>query len=194
MRIRRMLSVLAVALLFTLVIASSPVPQMRNSEKAAPLILEKEDGERRLWRPIEGDPGPQSLPSLFILKVDPRNGSSSHLVFGTEDLDPGQQIETHSHPAADEILFVQTGTAEVHLGSSVRKVHGGATVFIPANTSIAARNISSDSIHLIFVFSAPGFEEFMREESVREGEKVTPLSKAEDAEIQKKHAHAVVYQ
>jgi hypothetical protein len=46
---------------------------------------------------------------------------------------------------------------------------------------------------LIAVFSAPGFEEYMRAESVREGEKVVPLSKAEDEEIMKKYSHAVIY-
>jgi len=40
---------------------------------------------------------------------------------------------------------------------------------------------------------APGFEEYMRAESVREGEEVVPLSKAEDEEIIRKHAHAVIY-
>jgi len=43
------------------------------------------------------------------------------------------------------------------------------------------------------VFCAPGFEDFMRAESVREGEKNVPQSKAEDDEIQRKHAHAVIY-
>jgi hypothetical protein len=33
----------------------------------------------------------------------------------------------------------------------------------------------------------------MREESVREGEKNVTLSKAEDDEIQRKHANAVIY-
>ncbi len=49
-------------------------------------------------------------------------------------------------------------------------------------------------MHLTFVFSAPGFAEFMRDESLREGEKNVPRSKAEDDEIQKKHLHAVIYQ
>jgi hypothetical protein len=57
-----------------------------QSAKATPLILEKNEGERRVWRPVEGLEG---QPSLFILKVDPHNGGSSHLVFGTEDLAPG---------------------------------------------------------------------------------------------------------
>jgi hypothetical protein len=46
---------------------------------------------------------------------------------------------------------------------------------------------------LIAIFSAPGFEQYMRAESVREGEKVVPLSKTEDEEIMSKHLHAVIY-
>ena len=45
----------------------------------------------------------------------------------------------------------------------------------------------------MFIFSAPGFDEFMRAESVREGEKVVVLTKAEDAAILARHAHAVIY-
>jgi hypothetical protein len=54
-------------------------------------------------------------------------------------------------------------------------------------------NIGIDPIGLIGIFSAPGFEEYMRAESVREGEKSVPLSKAEDQEIIRKHLHAVIY-
>jgi quercetin dioxygenase-like cupin family protein len=161
-----------------------------QSAKPTPLILEKDGGERRVWRPIEGL---EAQPSPFTLKVDPRNGGSSHLVFGTEDLPPGEQIETHRHPGSDEILFLQNGLAKVSLGDEVRTVHGGVTVFIPAGTWISVVNTGKDPLHLIFVFSAPGFEQFMRAESVREGEKVVPLTKAEDAAIAAKHAHAVIY-
>ena len=60
-----------------------------QSAKATPLILERNEGERRVGRPVEGLEG-------FILKVDPHNGGSSHLVFGTEDLAPGGKIEASS--------------------------------------------------------------------------------------------------
>jgi mannose-6-phosphate isomerase-like protein (cupin superfamily) len=92
---------------------------------------------------------------------------------------------------ADNLL--ETGTARVHLGDSVREVHGGSTVFIPADTLISVSNIGRDVSHLAFVFSAPGFEGFMRAESVRAGEKNVPLSKAEDDEVQRKHTHVVIY-
>jgi hypothetical protein len=72
-------------------------------------------------------------------------------------------------------------------------VHGGATTFVPANTWISVTNIGTEPIHGVFVFSAPGFEEFMRAESVPEGQKITPLTKTEDAQLMKEHAHVVIY-
>src|SRR5208283_6158756 len=86
-----------------------------------------------------------------------------------------------------------TASPKVTLGDAVRDVHGGATIFIPANTWISATNTGKETIHLVFVFSAPGFNDFMRAESVPEGERVVPLTKAEDAAISAKHSHDVVY-
>ncbi len=171
--------------------AQSAAARTTKATRKTPLILEKNEGERRVFRGWPGHPDPGST---FILKVDPKSGGSSRLVFGTEDLPPGETIPKHRHPSSDEILFLQTGTARVHLGDSVREVRGGATVFIPADTWISVDNIGADVISLAFVFSAPGFEDFMRASSVREGEKNVPLSKAEDDEIQRKHKHAVIYQ
>jgi quercetin dioxygenase-like cupin family protein len=165
--------------------------QPTNAAKPTPLILEKNDGERREWTVVEGFVGPPM--EGFIIKIDPQNGGSKHLVFITEDLEPGGKIDMHRHPESDEILFLQNGTARVNLADSSKEVHGGATVFIPANTWISMTNIGRESIHLVGVFSAPGFEEYMRAESVREGEKNMPLSKAEDEAIMRKHAHAVIY-
>lgn len=164
-----------------------------NVSRVTPLILEKNEGEKRAWRPIEGAKGWDAVPGPFILKVDPRNGGSSHLVFVTEDVPPGASITRHRHPGADEILFFQNGKARVTLGDRVRQVHGGATVFVPANTWVSATNVGTEPIHGVFVFSAPGFEEFMRAESAPEGQKITRLTKAEDAELMKEHAHAVIY-
>jgi quercetin dioxygenase-like cupin family protein len=164
-----------------------------STRRVTPLILEKSEGEGRVWRPIEGAKGWDAQPGPFILKVDRYNGGSSHLVFGTEDLPPGAKIDRHRHPGADEILFLQNGSARVSLGDRTREVHGGATVFIPANTWISVTNIGTDAMSCEFVFSAPGFDDYMRAESVPEGQKITPLTKAEDAQIMKEHAHAVIY-
>jgi len=170
-----------------------PVPTMQqatNVSKTTPLILEKSEGERRVLRGWPGHPHPGET---LILKIDPKNGGSSHLVFLTGDVAPGGEIVSHRHPGADEILFVQSGTARVHLGDITRDVHAGATVFIPAGTWISVSNIGSDVLSTVGVFSAPGFEDFMRAASVLEGEKNVPLSEAEDEAIQKQHSHDVIY-
>jgi quercetin dioxygenase-like cupin family protein len=156
-------------------------------------MLEKDDGEKRAWRPIEGAVGWDAQPGPFIFKVDRHNGGSSHLVFVTEDVPRGGKIDRHRHPGADEIIFLQNGRARVSLGGTVKEVHAGATVFAPADTWIELTNIGTEVIHGVFVFSAPGFDDFMRAESVPDGQKVTPLTKAEDAQITKQHAHAVIY-
>lgn len=165
-------------------------PQETNVVKARPLILEKNDGERRVVRGWPGHPNPGET---MILKVDRKNGDSSHLVFFTADLPPGNAIETHQHAHADEILFLQTGTAQVHLGDTVKEAHAGATVFIPAGTLISVSNIGSDAVKLVCVFSAPGFEDFIRDTSIREGERNVPLSQAEENEIEKKYAHIISF-
>jgi quercetin dioxygenase-like cupin family protein len=169
---------------------TAPKSQAANATKGTPLILEKNEGERRVVRGWPGHPDPGES---FILKVDPKNGGSSHLVFITADIRRGGVIDTHRHPDADEILFLESGTARVHLGDTVRVVHDGSTVFIPANTWISVDNIGSDAIRAVAVFSAPGFEEFMRDTSVLEGEKNVPMTKAENDAAESKHSHAVIY-
>lgn len=155
-----------------------------------PLILERNEGERRVIRGWPGHPKPGEM---FILKVDPLNGGSSHLVLLTAELAPGAQIDEHRHPAADEILFLESGVARVRVGNVVRVAHGGSTVFIPTNTWISLSNIGHDRIRFLAVFSAPGFENFMRAVSVREGEKNRPMSQAENAAAEKKYRDVVVY-
>lgn len=195
-RMRTTLNAVAVcAALASFVTSASPLTGNGRSglSRATPLVLEKNEGEKRAWRPIEGTTGWDASPGPFILKVDRRNGGSAHLVFITEDLPAGASIDRHRHPGADEIIYLQNGRARVRLGDRTREVHGGATIFAPANTWIQVTNIGSDAIHGVFVFSAPGFDDFMRAESAPEGQKVAPLTKVRDAQLQKKYAHAVIY-
>ena len=79
------------------------------------------------------------------------------------------------------------------LGESVRDLHAGATVFIPAGTWISATPLGKDKVSMVAIFSAPGFEYFMRATSAREGEKNVPLSEAENEQIEKMHAADVIY-
>src|SRR6516162_5856128 len=136
-----------------------------------PLLLEKNEGERRIWRePPPGD---------FTLKVSPKNNGSQRLVMGTEDMPPGDEFPTHKHLGQDEILYIEKGTVHVHLGNQERDLHAGGTVFIPAYTWVIVKNAGTETVSVVFVFSAPGFENYMRCDSVLPNEKVTPLSPQE---------------
>lgn len=111
-----------------------------------------------------------------MLKVSPQNNGSHHLVFGTEDLHPGDEIPLHKHLGQDEIVTIQTGIVHVHLGDQERDLHAGGMVFIPAYTWVSLKPISNDTVSIAFVFSAPGFENLMRCESVPPNEKPTPTT------------------
>jgi quercetin dioxygenase-like cupin family protein len=111
-----------------------------------------------------------------MLKVSPKNNGSQHLVAGTELLAPGATLPKHRHLLQDEILLIQSGTAHVWLGEQERDLDAGGLVFIPANTWISGKNIGTEPIALTFVFSAPGFEDAMRCNSVPAGETPTQIT------------------
>jgi quercetin dioxygenase-like cupin family protein len=144
---------------------------------AKPLLLEKNEGELRTRR-IHTD-NSASASSQFMLKVSPTNNGSQHLVAGTEELAPGSLIPKHRHLAQDEILLMQGGKAHVWLGDQERDLHSGGLVFIPANTWASLKNIGTEPISLTFIFSAPGFEDTMRCNSVPAGETPTPITPAQ---------------
>jgi mannose-6-phosphate isomerase-like protein (cupin superfamily) len=126
--------------------------------KPMPLILEKNEGEKRVRRPRE-TPVPTGP---FIIKVDRQNGGSRKMWLGTEEIPPGGLIRRHKHLDQDEIVLLETGSAHVWLGTEERDVHAEAVVFIPSGTWISLKNTGNENIHLAFVFSDPGFDEFMR--------------------------------
>lgn len=153
---------------------TTPSPATPGEMRAQPLILEKNEGELRTRR-IHTDKSSVAA-SQFLLKVSPKNNGSQHLVLGTEELSPNARIPRHKHLIQDEILLIQSGTAHVWLGDRESDVHAGAMVFIPSDTWISLKNIGTEPVSLVFVFSAPGFEETMRCNSVPANEKPTPLT------------------
>ena len=141
---------------------------------ARPLMLDSNEGELRTRRIHTDSSSPAS--SQFILKVSPKNNGSQHLVAGRELLAPGAALPKHRHLVQDEILLIEGGTAHVWLGDQERDLHAGGMVFIPANTWISGKNVGATPIALTFVFSAPGFEDTMRCNSVLAGETPTPIT------------------
>jgi quercetin dioxygenase-like cupin family protein len=147
---------------------------------AKPLLLERSEGELRTRR-IHTD-NTASASSQFILKVSPKNNASQHLVAGTEELASDAAITKHRHLVQDEIVLIHSGKAHVWLGDQERDLHAGGLVFIPANTWISLKNTGTEPVSLTFIFSAPGFEDTMRCNSVPASEPVTTITPEQQEE------------
>jgi quercetin dioxygenase-like cupin family protein len=169
--------------------AGSGTPRGNSVDNApahgAGLVLQADEGERRVRRNVGKGP--------FILKVDRVNGGSPDLVMGYEDLAPGADIQSHRHLVADEILFIHRGNGVATLGGRESPVSAGATIYIPRNVQISVRNTGREPLGIAFIFSKPGFEELMRENSVAEGQPVTPMSAEERDRIRERHRWHTVY-
>ena len=157
---------------------SIAVPEAKAVAK--PLLLEKNEGELRTRRIHTDNTAPAS--SQFMLKVSPKNNASQHLVAGTEDLAPGAAITKHRHLVQDEIVLIHSGKAHVWLGDQERDLHAGGLVFIPVNTWISLKNTGTEPVSLTFIFSAPGFEDTMRCNSVAASEIPTPITPEQQEE------------
>jgi oxalate decarboxylase/phosphoglucose isomerase-like protein (cupin superfamily) len=165
-----------------------PAPSSGFAAQAAsgtPLILAAAEGERRIRRVMGG--------ALAIIKVDRRNGGSPDLMMGYEEIPPGQAILPHRHPSMDEIIFVHRGTGTAELGDRTAAVGPGATVFIPPATRVTLRNTGTEPLAIAYFFSAPGYEEYLRDTSVPDGQSAAPLSPAELATIRERHKRHIVF-
>jgi quercetin dioxygenase-like cupin family protein len=188
MRLQTLVATILTIPLLSFVASPQSVPATTDGPRAAQ-ILERQEGERRIHRPA----GTSTGTAPFILKFDPQNGGAKHLVVFTEELPPGAAIPRHKHPNAEELVVLQTGRTRVHLGEIVKEVEAGATVFIPQDTWFSAEVIGDQPVSLVAVFSEPGYEEYMRAISVREGQPNSPMSKAELDVVRAQHPHAVNY-
>jgi quercetin dioxygenase-like cupin family protein len=146
-------------------------------------MLEKSEGELRTRRIHTDNSSPAS--SQFMLKVSPKNNGSQHLVAGTELVGPGATLPRHRHLAQDEIVLIHSGIAHIWLGDEERDLNAGGLVFIPMNTWVSLKNIGTGPVSLTFIFSAPGFDDTMRCNSVPAGETPTQITPEQQRECAK---------
>jgi mannose-6-phosphate isomerase-like protein (cupin superfamily) len=132
-----------------------------------PLVLQKNEGERRTRRPREGE---RFALGEYLIKVSPKTNGSKHLLLFTGEIPPGGRIPKHKHHGEDEILLIQTGNAHVWLGDKEYDVQPGGLIFIPSGTWIALKNTGKENISSVAVWNEPGFEELIRCVSVPKGQ------------------------
>jgi quercetin dioxygenase-like cupin family protein len=173
-------------------VGPSSQPAAVAPARSEALILQESDGERRLHRLPPG--AMSNLTAPFVLKVDRRNGGAPEFVMLTEDIPPGQAIPPHRHPHSDEIIFIHGGTGLASLVGRQASVTTGATIYMPRNTVVGLRNTGTEPLRIVAIFSQPGYEEYLREISVPEGQTPTPLTIEELSTIRAHHLDTAVYE
>ena len=153
--------------------AATVRPESRDQQG---LILQAQEGQRvvRRW-------GPSA-----IAKVDPANGGSTDLVVITEVLEAGGGIPIHRHPHAEELVVVQQGEAIATVGDQRRAVTAGAMLYVPKGHWHGMQNSGREAVHVIGVFSKPGYDRYFQATSVPEGQAVTPFPPDELARVRKR--------
>src|SRR5262249_49822548 len=150
----------ALALSATACRSTPPTPQMSHPTPTVaptPEVLELDQGERRVRR---------GSTDAFVLKVDGQNGGSTDLVMGYERVAAGRTIAPHRHLVADEIIFVHEGSGVAELGAKQTPFGPGATIYIPKNVRVSIHNTGPGPLSIVFFFSKPGFEAYLRDTSV----------------------------
>ncbi len=122
---------------------------------------------------------------INIVKVSPKTGSKS-LAMGTQELPTGSRILVHKHERTEEILYISEGHGTLLLEGEPIKVEPDSTVWIPPGTwhGIEA---DTENMHLIWVVTPPGLDEFMRGISWPIGAQSKELTAGEIRALEKKH-------
>jgi quercetin dioxygenase-like cupin family protein len=197
------IGVLATLLAGTMLMGGCSSPRVRDEPSAhinsrtepvqgEPLILREGEGERLIHRPPPG--ALSNLTAPLIIKVDRRHGGAPEFVMLTEDIPPGQAIPFHRHPHSDEIIFIHGGVGLASLGGREAVVSAGATIYMPRNTVVGLRNTGTEPLKIAAFFSQPGYEEYLREITVPEGQTPTPLTVEELTAIRARHSSSAVYE
>lgn len=189
----RIYSAVIVLLLCSLAFAQGHEHRASGQPAAfTPLVLQKEEGERRVRRQRPASVDALAVP--FIIKVDRFNGGSPNFMMGYEDIPAGRGIPRHYHPPCDEILFIHRGSGLATLGERQVEVREGATIYIPPNTRVSLKNTGTSPLTVLFFFPDPAMADYFRDGSVREGEAAKPFTEEEFAAFRARHSKHIVFE
>ena len=152
----------------TLALSFAPSPQ-----KNTPFIL----------APDEGD-----IVGSHHIKADPQTGAK-RLAVGLTHFKGGNGIGLHMHEREDEILFVHSGVGLGVVGSEVKSVGPGTTLYIPQGTwhGIESRG---EEMEVLWVVSPPEFANYLRDAgALQRQSRSEKLSEKQIDEIAMKHGY-----
>jgi quercetin dioxygenase-like cupin family protein len=93
------------------------------------------------------DPDDWRPRSRWAFTSDPRTSLAAFV----EEISPGDRIPLHRH-RIDEVVFYESGAAEVRIGDQVSQVGAGSIAFIPAGEPHGTTNTGDEPVHIRAVF------------------------------------------
>ena len=171
--------------------ADEPAVTAAAALPATGLVLREGEGERRFRRPQEGR-ARRAVTAPIIFKVDGANGGSTQLFMGYEDVPPGESIQPHHHPHADEILFIHRGHGTASLGDRQAEFDAGTTIYIPHGTRVSLTNTGTEPVAVAFIFADPTMSSWFRDGTAAEGQPAAVMTAADVAARRARHHDHIV--
>jgi quercetin dioxygenase-like cupin family protein len=78
---------------------------------------------------------------------------------GKLEAEPGVEVPRHTHPGAEEIIFVAAGTGELTVGSEKFPFEGPEALYIPAGQPHAVKFTGTDKAELVQIYAPAGPED-----------------------------------
>ncbi|MCM2448471.1 cupin domain-containing protein [Rahnella sp. CG8] len=116
---------------------------------------------------------------------------AKHFSMGTEIIMPGKEIPLHRHMHSEEVVVVQQGSVEAILNDKHQVIGQGGMAYAPPDTWMSFKNIFEIPATVLWIFSTPGFEEYVRETSVKKGEAVIPFTPDELTHVRKRYLQLI---
>jgi quercetin dioxygenase-like cupin family protein len=91
---------------------------------------------------------------------------AKNFVSGFVVIEPNGSVPLHDHEQ-EEVYYILKGKGEMTVETETQVLDGVSAVYIPPNTKHTLKNIGSEELHMLFVYSPAGIVSHWHEE--REG-------------------------
>ena len=90
----------------------------------------------------------------FVSFQDNRYGKSTlfeneHILVGLNCLEPGQEMEKHSHEVQCRFYLVLEGSGNVWVGDELKKTEKGTVIWVPSGHTHRIKNTSTERLVLL---------------------------------------------
>jgi quercetin dioxygenase-like cupin family protein len=91
--------------------------------------------------------------------LDVAHTGNRAVYLGKLEADPGVEVPRHSHPGAEEIIFVTAGAGELTVGSEKFPFEASEALYIPAGQPHAVKFTGTDKAEMVQIYAPAGPED-----------------------------------